>query len=424
MYKPKLGAQTINRIGIIGVFLFFFILYFSLSLLLAQTGAFSNYGIFFELDTPRIVGDMAIFDANHYRTNVHPLFVLLVNPTGTLLSHLLKSPLLAAMVLNSFLGAAGVLLAFFYFKSLTENIYSAGVLAFLFGITTSQLFLSAIPETAVLSICSLLATYIVFIFSVKYKRDDFLLWVLAGVFTLAVTTTNFVQTLICFAAFSFMRSNLKKQPLYALAKVFAFLLCVIACVVFLAKIQKMIYPSSSLFYMVEAYQEDILYTSPLIFQTPLIVISQLLKHSFLVNIVTPFPDIYSIIGQDKPALTISHSLDFTFAGWAAIVLWLALFITSVFQVAAKKQEIPLFIGFTFAVCLLFNFGLHSIYGIGVSGEFEYFPYTGNFSFLTLSALAYLPFQSKNIYRVLLGALTLLAGMNNIIIFARIISIYQ
>jgi len=423
MYTLKLQGQTRTKIIAIGIFLFFFALYFSCSLLLAQTGSFSNYGIFFELDTPRVMGDMTIFDADHYRTKVHPLFVLLVNPLGMLLSSLLKSHLLAAILLNSFLGALGVFLAFFYFKFLTEDIYRAGLLTCFLGITTSQFFLSIIPETGTLSMLSLMTTYTVFLLAVKYKRDNFWVWVLAGMFTFAVTTTNLVQTLICFTASSFMQTNFQKRPLRALARVAAFLICILACAAIFARIQKVIYPSASLFYLAESYEEDFLYTSMLIFQSPATVIFQLLKHSFFVNIITSIPDIYSIIGQDKPALTFARSLNYLFVGWFAVGLWLALLVAGAVQSVTKKLEIPLRVGFTFAICLLFNFALHSIYGRGVSGEMEYFPYTGNFSFLVLSGLAYFSLPSKYINYILLGALALLAGINNIMLFIRILNIY-
>src|SRR6266542_6965184 len=101
MSKFKPQDQTIKKIVVIGLFLFFFILYFSFSLLWAQTGSFTNYSIIFETDPMRVIGDMTSFGANHYRTNVHPLFVLLVNPMGILLSYLLKSQFLATIFLNS-----------------------------------------------------------------------------------------------------------------------------------------------------------------------------------------------------------------------------------------------------------------------------------------------------------------------------------
>jgi hypothetical protein len=421
--KFRLQAQTTINIVAIGIFLAFFSLYFSFSLLLAQTGSFSNYSIFFEIDTPRVIGDMTIFDANHYRTKVHPLFVLLINPIGTLLTHILKSQLVTAIFLNSFFGALGVVLAFFYVKLMTESVYSASLLACFFGVTTSQFFLSVNPETASLSICSLMVTYILFLSAVKYKRDNFLLWVFAGILTLAITTTNFVQTFICFTIFSFMRSNLKKRPLYTFVRVMVFLVCVVTCVALFSKIQKIIYPSSSLFYAVDSYAEDFLYTSLLIFRSPLVVISQLLKHSFLVNIIAPFPDFFSI-GLDQPAITFSHSLNYTLMGWLAVVLWFIVLVMSAVHAIRQKQEVPLIVGFAFAVCLLFNFAFHSIYGLGVSGEFEYFLYTGNFSFLAFSSLAYTPLRSKAVYHIVLGILIILAGINNATVLIKIIDVYS
>jgi hypothetical protein len=421
MHKIKFHRQVIAAAAI---FLLFFLLYITFSLLVAQTGAFSNYGIFFELDTPRVVGDMTVFDANHHRTKVHPLFVLLTNPAGMLLSSLFKSDLLAAIFLNSFFGALGVFTAFVYFYLISRDTYNACLLACFFGLTTSQFFLSVIPETGALSILSLMVTYTIFVLSVKYKRDEFWAWIFAGLFTFAITSTNLVQTLICFTASSLFRQSSSKAPLRIFGRVVVFLACVLVCGAIFSKIQKVVYPSAGLFYLIESYEEDFLYTSTLVLQSPLTVILQLLRHSFLVNIIAPYPDIFVIAGQDKPALTFSHSLNYMFVGWLAIGFWLTLLTTGAIQAVAKKQEIPLRIGFTFIICLLFNYALHSIYGRGVSGGMEYFPYIGNFSFLVLSGLAYFSFPSKKVHRLLLGSLALLTGVNNVIMFMKILDIYQ
>src|SRR6266542_1562761 len=149
-----------------------------------------------------------------------------------------------------------------------------------------------------------------------------------------------------------MQSNLKRRPLHILARAVALLACEIICSELSSGIPEIIYPSASLFFLPASYQEDILYTSPLIFQAPLIVISQLLKHSFLVNIIAPFPNIY-FIGKSSPAITFSHTLNFMLVGWLAIFLWLISLITSAVLAVSKKQETPLFVGFTFAICLLF-----------------------------------------------------------------------
>ena len=43
-------------------------------------------------DVPRVIADLTRFEANHYRTKVHPLFVILLNPPGALLKELLGAP--------------------------------------------------------------------------------------------------------------------------------------------------------------------------------------------------------------------------------------------------------------------------------------------------------------------------------------------
>ncbi|MBI5841750.1 MAG: hypothetical protein HZB19_16800 [Chloroflexi bacterium] len=427
MLTDKIHTQSQERVTsnimAVGLLLFFFTLYSSFSLLLSKTGAFETYSVLFEIDTPRIIDDMTSIGANHYRTNVHPLFVLLMNPIGSILSQVVKSQVLAAILLNCFFGALDVTLAFFYFKSLDQTLKDACLLAFLFGVTASQFFLSSIPETASLAICSLITTYMLFLFAVKSKKDYFLAWVAAGLFTLAVTTTNFIQTLICFSVYYAIWSPRKNQRFYAIGRILSFLTSVIAVAVLLSTLQKAIYPSSSLFYLPQSYLEDTLYTSGMIFQRPLAVISQLLKHFVLVNIIAPFPTVFSF-DHVNPALTYNHGLDYTLLGWLALVLWLCSLAAGILLALIKKQEIPMVLGFAFALCLLFNFAFHSIYGRGVSGDFEYFLYTGNFTFLVFSSIAHLPYSTIKSTRGLLLMLILLTGINNIMMIERIMDIYK
>jgi len=410
------------------IFTLFFGVYLHLSLALSKTGALDEWDILFELDPPRVIGDMTIFIYDHYRTAVHPLYVLIINPIGILVNKLVGSNVTTAVIINCFLGSFGVTLGFIYHWVTTKNIGDSVLLALLFGISSSQLILSIVPDTSSLATCSLILTYILFFLSLKNNSTPMIIWIIAGVFSLGVTTTNFLQTVICFGI-SHQRSR-KHTRFYDRVKgIFNYLLVVVCVTALLSVIQKLIYPSTVLFFLRRAYIEDLSYVIFLIIQKPLIVINQLLKYFFWVNLIAPYPTVFTMSGKHLPAITFRNSTDFSFLGIGSSMLWFALIGTGVIALLwqPKKYKInddyfPLYIGLS--LCLLFNLVFHSFYGVGEKGKIEYFLYTGNFTFLTLSifAIHFRPHYRRTLRTLLIITIALM-GMNNYLVVIGIINSY-
>ncbi len=425
------GAMD-NRRGVllcgIAIFAVFFVLYFATSTVLSKTVAFQEDDILFELDTPRVIRDMTLPEANHYRSKVHPLYVLLMNPVGALAKKLIGSDVNAAVLLNSLLGAAGVTLGFIFFWLYTKTLMDASLLAFLFGLSASQLILSIVPDTASLAICSLLLTYILFLLSLRSRPPRLFWWILAGVFSLGVTTTNFAQTAICFAVSDFVVH--RQQGVRRLGiRLLSFLGGVLLIVTLLAVLQKALYPSTVLFFLPEAYREDLRYASWLVFQSPLTVGAQLFKNFAWLNFIAPDPTIYALPNHQLPAVTFSRSLDFSVPGIIGSLLWFGLWIAQIAKESwlrlrgAARQSSRRPLGWGFLLCLLFNLALHSFYGVGEKGGIEYFLYTGNFTFLVLALWA-IPLElPQKALRMLLATLIICVGLNNLWVVKGITSLF-
>jgi len=407
----------------------FFTVYFSLSRSLSRTPAFSENDILFEIDTHRNMEDVTIFSADHYRTKVHPLYVLMMNPLGETLERITHNPDLSVIFLNSLLGAVGVGLVFLMLNLFLENNVTALLFAVLFGASASQLITSIIPNTSSLSVCSLLVTYILFGVSLHRKKLDILPWILAGIFTLGVTTTNIVQTVICFCICVFF---LYKQSgfLQWAKKIIIFLVGVTGLTTLLAILQKAIYPTSVLFYLPEAYKEDITYSSWLIFQTPLTVLWQLVRHFFSVNIIAPFPTQVVMEGKSLPAITFTSSVDYSIFGTIGLVFWLLLWLSIIYYffrqnrnkngISKDNQMVIL----AMSLCLLANLILHSFYGVEERGNIELFLYTGNFTFLVLGLAALTSKVPEKIMNGLLLGTIICTVINNILVVNNIVGIYS
>jgi hypothetical protein len=353
--------------------------------------------------------------------------VLMVNPVGELLQRLTHSPMMASMIINSLFGGAAVALSFRLFAWLFGSRREAALLSVLFGVTASQMILSAVPGTSTMAVCSLLVTMNLFAYSLRKMSLPLIPWILAGIFTLGVTTTNVIQTVICFGAACLYIYG-SKCIWYKMKKSAIFLVGVVGITAVLAIIQKVLYPSTVLFFAADAYTEDMHYASLLIFQNPGIVLWQLFKNFFMVNIIAPNPVIFAMEGRSLPAVTFTPAMQYTFAGYAGTILWLALTLTGIILLvndlrkkSASHTGNRIFL-IAASMCLLFNLVLHSFYGVE-HGSIEYFLYSANFTFLVVTIMGLLVKIPERITNLLLIALILCTLLNNLLVFVQIFHVY-
>jgi len=406
--KPKIDKKNRILVPLI-IFLVFFLGYFNTSGLMDAAGAFDEFDILFEMDTPRAIEDMTVFREDHSRTRVHPLYVLMVNPVGTTLARIIGDEVLAARIINSAMGALGVALVFEFFTRYGKKMLDAVILAALFGVTTSQFFISSVPDTISLGVVSLILLYTLFFTSIKQRQVRFLPWFLAGLFTLGVTTTNFVQAGTLFFIASLNAVDEKKWE-KAIVQSIKYGLAVLVAAVVLALAQKAIYPTTALFFLPQTFAGELGYASPLVLQQPRVVLSYLVRTFLLINITAPAPRFFEIPGLENPGVTFAASNDYSLVGSIALVLWVGLMLFSVGKILVQKKHLLFYIGL--GVCLAFNFLLHSFYGVTPT-RIELFLYTGNLTFLVLTPLAeaWLP-KWENVFRVLLVVLVILLAINN------------
>ncbi len=401
------------------VFILFFTIYFAYSNQLIQKTPIEKFDdILFEIDTARAIVDMTIFSGYHYRTEVHPIYVLLINPIGEIMGRILPSNATTAIFINTFFGAIGTAMAYLVSKLIKFNTFSAIVTTFVFGFSTSQFFLSIIPDTASLAICTLIITYALFIYSTQYQNAPQWVWILAGILSLGVTTTNFAQTVICYAILQWHNTRGKNIP-GLIWRVIRLILIVLAIVSGLAMLQKAIYPSSTLFFLPRIYFEELGYASISIFDTPLKIISTIFKSFFIDTIIAPRPSLLTFPEREIPAITFTGSAIYTVPGMIGLISWTCLFISNLYQRIKNKAFNLTDAGL--GACLAFNLLLHSFYGIGEKNKIELFLYTGNLTFLVLMLITgWLRNNSKRIlqYVVITPLMTALI-INNLLVIQEI-----
>ncbi len=246
---------------------------------LAETYAFNRFDLLFDADVPRVVRDFTSADANHYRTKVHPLYVLFLNPFGQLLTQLSGSTTSAAIIMNASFGALDVALIYLLLRTLRITRISAASFAAIGGLSAAHFFFGSLPETVVISSASLLMVLIVQ--RVIASGHNWPLLIPAGVFSMGMSSINIVFVALCCA---FIGPRDVRTRITRTVIIVAFVLVI---TMGFSVIQKALYPSAQYFFTPSAFTEDLGYVNVAVLRAPTQLLSQFITTVGIYAVVAP-----------------------------------------------------------------------------------------------------------------------------------------
>jgi hypothetical protein len=182
----------------------------------------------------------------------------------------------------------------------------------------------------------------------------------------------------------------------------------------LSIVQKIIFPTAQYFFLSSSLNNDLTFVKATIFNNPLVVVGEIIKHFLLINIVAAYPFITS--GKTQIFSYFGTNVNYSILGLIALLLWLILLskvlLNNIFGV---KQEAKYFLNGVILSIIPFMI-LHSFFGVE-----EFMMYTPNFTFLIVCLSIPLTHQLKPIERTLLVSTIVLMGINNLLVMKSIIS---
>jgi hypothetical protein len=395
-----------------------FAVYLAVGQALAPSRMFGRADLALGTDVPRVIADLTRFEANHYRTKVHPLFVILLNPPGLLLKELLGAPRPAALLLNAAFGALGVALFHALLRSSGVAQTRAALWTALFGLSSSQLFFGSVPETYVFSGASLLLLFLLFVRG-RAKGAAFLA---AGVFSFGMTLTNLAVVLWLRAR----AADWSRGPWPLVPRLLGFTTALVGLTAALAMLQASWYPRARLFFGPSALREEAQYaflpgSAPALAQR----LASLGANALLFNLAAPRLVVlkggqrYPVTAFAPPALDALRPL-----GAAHAALWGAALVTAASWAARQRLHRQL-AAQALLGCLGFHLVLHFFYGETP------FLYSCQFTFalIALAALAAEPRlaaepEAAGKAAALLGVLLALQMANNASFLFELSSIYR
>jgi hypothetical protein len=386
------------------LFSFFAGLYFGWGIALGKAGAYGYLNAALNADHERVISDLTDVNGYHGRTDVHPLFVLFLNPIGLLLSKSFGSALTAAVLINSVAGALCVVLAYAFFKRSGLNGFTAAAFATILGFSATHLFFGSTPETWIFAAAGVVLLF--FLALVRPGRTSAFLP--AGIFAVGMLTSNLAPAVIAFGAGIYKRVSGK----LLLAKVFFFGLAVTACVAVLSVLQKLLYPSSTVFFLPGVYRNEFSAYAPIIrywgelgpgyFSART---AELIGVMFLYNVVAP-DAVVRWYSAGKYCLPLRPFVNVDLPGSSlpglfAAAFWLALLIWAGYSfVRHRENREPVLIGLLLTV--LFYVAFYLIYGTTL----YVYAISTAFPLLAAAALALRPYDRPGTKRYYVLAATL------------------
>ena len=324
----------------------------------------------FQADVPRVVTELTRTAGRHYRTKVHPAFVLLLNPPGRALRAVLGRPRLAAIVLTALAGGAAV-------AALRQMLLGAGLPALLaslwalvFATSSAQLFFGSVPESFAYSAASL-----ILLFALHARgAPPAIVSVLAGVAAFGMVITNVV-------AVGLLELARPRNGWRRLAGAAATILAVTVLAAGLAALQKRLYPDSVPFYSRGSLSEEPAYVQVPAGAAATARARDVTAHLVLFNLAAPELAVTKAAARFPVTTFVPLGLgSLRPAGWVHAALWLGLIGLAGFRLArATEGRSPLLA--PLGLWIAFNAALHLVYGE------DLFLYTEQWTFAVVALVA-------------------------------------
>jgi hypothetical protein len=308
----------------------------------------------------------------------HPFAYFVFRPLGWVLNLFTHNYLYSAILLNTFVGALCVFMAWLFIRRQFQNSIYALLIAALLGLSTAHIFFGSVVESYIFSAAALIG----FTILLQSQRSTETLAV-SSLLTFGITLTNFVQNFI---------GMLVSRPRWK--EVFRFTALTISLGVVLSVLHAAWYPTSKLFFLLSGVRAEDEFSFSIFSESSWRAIGRiilLVRTILLYAVIAPEPHVFGKdVGGTFPRFNFFKISPGTYAysnydgvGNLLVMAWAVLLLIAgvVFLrnlIRTRKADLSL----AFALSLLFNFTLHLNYG------YEPFLYSPDWTYALIFFVAF------------------------------------
>lgn len=186
-------------------FLLIFLLYLIMSVGIIKYNIITKPDInFLGIDEPRVLNDMFNITGdriNHYRTKVHPLFLILIQPVLHILNGFVHDLGITVAVGQSIAGITIIISLFHILKFLRTDYFTAVLLTTILSFSFSQIMFVSNPESFIWGGMSTALCWLFVVSQIEHPDRLFSgrllhLFIFTGVLCFGVTITNYIQFIV------------------------------------------------------------------------------------------------------------------------------------------------------------------------------------------------------------------------------------
>lgn len=204
--------KLMERLCFIGLFLVYFVFAFAYMYILKTP----KQGYIFGADTHRVFNDWNKFTSDHYRTKVHPLYVILIYPIFAFFKFLGADAYFVAVLFNAVVTTTIVYLFYKILQRLSKDKPNVWLylLTVLFAFSFSILDNTIKTESFAVGCLTLLLFWCWFVYNhdKQLRFKDYAILIILGMLAVSMTITNYMQFMIGVSfLFIFRKHNSKKE---------------------------------------------------------------------------------------------------------------------------------------------------------------------------------------------------------------------
>lgn len=311
----------------------------------------NNLNLLFDSDSARVIGDASSYFYKHYRSTVHPLFVLIIQPLCYLLNGLTIDRMISLVIISSLATSTTVVYIYKILNTIKSNPKQNIIISLMYLFSFGNIVFTAGIEVYNIAVMFIVLLWYYYIVKRNKTFDNYsyVILILLGISTAAITITNFIIYFIILGLlFITKKINLKKTIIISIITIIG--------LVSLNTFQHFIWKTTPLMWQKELTKEKDYVT---IKKTNIDSIKNVVKNDYYNSLIASNIKVKVIKNNFYDGE--NYVLTFSKTNYINIFL-ITIFYLLLIILIVRNIKKDLFLNLGLLATLLFNTGLHIIYG--------------------------------------------------------------
>lgn len=311
----------------------------------------NNLNLLFDSDTARVIGDASSYFYKHYRSIVHPLYILIIQPLCFILNGITMNRMISLVFISSLSTSITVLYIYKILNTIKNNPKQNLIISLIYLFSFGNIIFTSGIEVYNIAVMFIVLLWYYYIIkrNKSFDKYSYIILILLGISTAAITITNFIIFFIILGLlFITKKIDIKKTIIISIVTVLGLLSLNI--------IQHFIWRSAPLFWQKEIKSETdyVSYKSIGIKNLNNVVKNNYYNSLISNNVEVKVSKKFFYMGDN-------YVLTFNNTNYLSIFIISILYIFTIILIIRNIKK-DLFLNLGLLATLLFNTVLHILYG--------------------------------------------------------------